>query len=147
MAGVTGVLGTSAFYLALVLVQIENAGLACESPQASVPGLEIEDTGDIRFENSFLNLGGRCTYRLDDGSVVVTREPGWWFPATIVGFMLMLSGPASIVARRKGRSGVLFGLIALVAPPLALTLSLTAAQRPPVWGGPLGAGCLVTYIL
>ncbi len=130
VAGVTGVLGTSAFYLALLLVQIENADLACESPQASVPGLAIEDIRDIRFENSFLNLGGRCTYRMDDGSVVVTREPGWWFPATIVGFVLMLAGPAAMFARRKGRSGVVFGLTTLVAPPLGLALSLTVAQRP-----------------
>ncbi len=130
MAGVTKVLGTSAFYLALLLVQIENADLACESPQASVPGLEIEDIRNIHFENSFLNLGGRCTYRMDDDSMVVTREPGWWFPATIVGFVLMLAGPAAMFARRRGRSGVLFGLTTMVAPPLGLALSLTAAQRP-----------------
>ncbi len=131
MAGVTGVLGTSAFYLALLLVQIENADLACESPQASVPGLAIEDIRDIRFENSFLNLGGRCTYRMDDGSVVVTREPGGWFPATIVGFVLMLAGPAAMFARRKGRSGVLYGLTTLVAPPLGLALALAAPPRIP----------------
>ena len=130
MAGTIGVLGTSVFYLALLLVQIENADLACESPQATVPGLEVEEIRGIRFESSFLNLGGRCTYRMDDGSTVVTREPGWWFPATIVGFLLMLAGPAAMFARRKGRSGVLYGLTTLVAPPLGLLLSLAVAQIP-----------------
>ena len=129
MAGVAGVLATSVFYLALLLVQIENADLACDSPQASVPGLAIEDIRDIRFENSFLNLGGRCTYRMDDGSVVVTREPGWWFPATIVGFIMMLAGPAAMFARRKGRSGALYGLTTLVAPHLGLALALAAPRR------------------
>ncbi len=130
MAGVAGVLATSVFYLALLLVQIENADRACESPQATVPGLETEDIQGIGFENSFLNLGGRCTYRMNDGSVVVTREPGWWFPATIVGFLMMLAGPAAMFARRKGRSGLLYGLATLVAPPLGLALSLAVPQRP-----------------
>ena len=128
-AAVVGVLGTSVFYLALLLVQIENADQACESPRATVPGLRVEDIRDIRFENSFLNLGGRCTYRLDDGSVVVTREPGWWFPATIVGFLMMLAGPVATFARRKGRSGALFGITTIVAPPLGLALSLAVTQR------------------
>ncbi len=129
MAVVAGVLATSVFYLALLLVQIENADSACESPQA-VPGLDVDDLRDIYFENSFLNLGGRCTYHLDDGSMVVTREPGWWFPATIVGFVVMLAGPAAMFARRKGRSGLLYGLATLVAPPLGLALSLAVPQRP-----------------
>jgi|SRR3712207_1545559 len=130
MAVVAGVLATSIFYLALLLVQIENADRACESPQATVPGLETGNIRDIGFENSFLNLGGRCTYRMDDGSVVVTREPGWWFPATIVGFVVMLAGPAAMFARRKGRSGLLYGLATLVAPPLGLALSLAVPRRP-----------------
>ena len=130
MAVVAGVLATSIFYLALLLVQIENADRARESPQATVPGLETGNIRDIGFENSFLNLGGRCTYRMDDGSVVVTREPGWWFPATIVGFVVMLAGPAAMFARRKGRSGLLYGLATLVAPPLGLALSLAVPRRP-----------------
>jgi hypothetical protein len=82
MAGVVGVLGTSVFYLALLLVQIENADQACESPEATVPGLRIEDIRDVRFENSFLNLGGRCTYLMDDGSKGArarsSGSPRWW---------------------------------------------------------------------
>ena len=66
---------------------------------------------------------------MDDGSVVVTREPGWWFPATIVGFVVMLAGPAATFARRKGRSGLLYGLTTLVAPPLGLALSLAVPRR------------------
>ena len=127
-AAVVGVLGTSVFYLALLLVQIENADQACESPEATVPRVRIEDIRDIRFENSFLNLSGRRIYRMDDGSVVVTREPGW-FPATIVGFLVMLAGPVATFARRKGRSGALFGITTMVAPPLGLALSLAVTQR------------------
>ncbi len=138
MAGVVGVLGTSAFYLAHLLVQIENADQACKSLEATVPGLRIEDIRDIRFENSFFNLGGRCTYLMDDGSVVVTREPGCWFPATIVGFLIMFAGPVATFARRKGRSGALFGLTTLVAPPLELVLALAAPQRPRSGAGLLG---------
>ena len=138
MAGVVGVLGTSVFYLALLLVQIENADQACESPEATVPGLRMEDIRDIRFENSFLNLGGRCTYLMDDGSVVVTREPGWGFPATIVGFLIMLAGPVATFARRKGRSGALFGLTTLVAPPLGLALSLAVTQKARSGAAPQG---------
>ena len=129
VAAVAGVLGTSVFYLALLLVQIENADAACESPQA-VPGLETEEIRGIGFENSFLSLGGRCTYRMDDGSVVVTREPGWSFVATIAGFVAMLAGPAATFARRKGRSGLLYGIVTLVAPPLGLALALAVPQRP-----------------
>lgn len=130
VAGVAGVLATSIFYLTLLLVQIDNADHACESPQATVPGLDIEDVRDIGFENSFLNLGARCTYRMDDGSVVVTREPGWSFPATIVGLAAMVAGPAAMFARRRGRSGLLYGLTTLVAPPLGLALSLAVSRRP-----------------
>ena len=130
LASVAGVLATSVFYLALLLVQINNADLACESPQATVPNLKTEDIRDIRFESSFLNLGGRCTYRMDDGSVVVTREPGWWFTSTVVGLVVMLVGPAAMFARRKGRSGLLYGLTTLVAPPLGLALSLAVPPSP-----------------
>ncbi len=75
----------------LFFVQIQNADSACESPQA-VPGIEVEDLRDIDFENSYLNLGGRCEYRLDDGSVVVTREPGWWFTGSPAALYAALAG-------------------------------------------------------
>lgn len=129
LAVVAGVLATSAFYLALLFVQIENADRACESPQSTVPGLETEDIRDIGFESSFLNLGGRCEYRMDDGSVVVTREPGWGFSATIVGFVVMVAGVVVEFARRKGHPGLLYGLTTLVAPPLGLALLLAAPRR------------------
>ena len=129
LAGFFGFVATLVFYLALLVVQNENADYACESPQA-VPGLDVNNLRDIHFENSFLNFGGRCAYYMDDGSVIVTREPGWWFPATIVGFLVMLAGPAAMFARRKGRSGVLYGITTLVAPPMGLALSLAVAHRP-----------------
>ena len=129
MAVMAGVLATSGFYLALLLVQIENADRACENPQAMVPGLETEEIRDIGFENSFLNLGGRCEYRMDDGSVVVTREPGWGFSATIVGFVVMLAGVVVEFARRKGHPGLLYGFTTLIAPPLGLALLLAAPPR------------------
>ena len=86
-----GSVGTLFFYVALLIVQNENADYACESPEA-VPGIEVEDLRGIGFENSYLNLGGRCEYRMDDGSVVVTQEPGWWFSGTIAGFWMLLAG-------------------------------------------------------
>ena len=129
MAVVAGVLATSAFYLALLVVQIENADRACESPRSTVPGLETEDIRDVGFENSFLSLGGRCEYRLDDGSVVVTREPGWGFSATIVGFVVMAAGVVVELARRKGHPGLFFGFATLVAPPLGVALLLAAPPR------------------
>lgn len=128
MATMAGILATSVFYLALLIVQNENADRACESPQA-VPGIEVEDIRDIGFENSLLNLGGRCEYRMDDGSVVVTREPGWWFSATIVGFVVMVAGVVVEFARRKGHPGWLYGFATLVAPPLGLALLLAAPRR------------------
>ena len=129
LSAALGCLATLFFYLALLVVQNENADYACESPRA-VPGLDVSNLRDIGFENSFLNLGGRCAYHMDDGSVIVTREPGWWFPATVVGFVAMLAGPAAMFARRKGRSGLLYGLATLVAPPLGLALSLAVPRRP-----------------
>lgn len=130
LAVVAGVPATLLFYLALFLVQIANADDACESFPATVPGADFQDVQGIGFENSFLNLGGRCRYHMDDGSVVVTREPGWWFSGTIVGFVVMVAGPAAMFARRKRRSGLLYGLITLVAPPLGLALSLAVPRRP-----------------
>ena len=129
VAVVAGVLATSGFYLALLLVQIENADMACENPRATLPNLKVENIRDIGFENSFLNLGGRCTYRMDDGSVVITREPGWGYPATIVGFVVMLAGVVVQYARRKGHPGLLYGFTTLIAPPLGLALMLAAPPR------------------
>jgi hypothetical protein len=51
-------------YAALFVVQTANADSACESYPASVPGADFSDVRGIGFENSFLNLGGRCEYRI-----------------------------------------------------------------------------------
>ncbi len=91
----------------------------------------MDDLRGIGFETSFLNLGGRCEYRMDDGSEVVTREPGWWFSGTIAGVAAMLAGLAGLFAGRKGRSGPLYGLVTLVVPPLGLLLSVAVPPRTP----------------
>ena len=83
----------------------------------------------IGFRNSLLNLGGRCEYRMDDGSVVVTREPGWWFSGTIAGFSAVVAVVAALLARRKGHRGLLYGVATLVAPPLGLALAVAAPRK------------------
>jgi hypothetical protein len=129
MAGVAGVAATLIFYFVLLVVQIANADDACESYPQTVPGADFQDVRGIGFENSFLNLGGRCTYRMDDGSVVVTREPGWWFSGTIAGFVAVIAMVTAFFARRKGHPGLLFGLTALLAPPLGFALAVAAPRR------------------
>ena len=129
IAGFFGFVATLVFYLALFFIQIANADNACESYPQTVPGADFEDVRGIGFENSFLNLGGRCTYRMDDGSVVLTREPGWWFSGTIASFAAMLAGVAVLFARRKGHSGWLYGIATLVAPPLGFALVVAAPRR------------------
>ncbi|QIN82984.1 hypothetical protein GBA63_10235 [Rubrobacter tropicus] len=116
-------------YFVLMVVQIVNADDACESYPQTVPGADFEDVRGFGFENSFLNLGGRCTYHMDDGSVVITREPGWGFSGTIAGFAVMIAAAVTFLVRRKGHPGVLYGLTALVAPPLGLALALAAPRR------------------
>ena len=125
-AVVAGTAATVLFYLFLLFVQIQNAEDACEG---FGPTGNYEDVRGIGFENSFLNLGGRCTYRMDDGSVVVTREPGWWFSGTIAGFVAAFAVVVAYLARRKGHSGWPYGLTALLAPPLGPALALAAPGR------------------
>jgi hypothetical protein len=105
-----GCVATLFFYFALFGVQTENADYACESYPASVPGADYSDVRGVGFENSFLNLGGRCTYHMNDGSVVVTREPGWWFAGTIAGIVSDFASLVIYLARRRGYPGWLFGL-------------------------------------
>ena len=123
-----GVFATLVFYLGLLILQNENADFACESPQA-VPGVDVENLRGIGFRNSLLNLGGRCEYRMDDGSLVVTREPGWWFSGTIAGFSAVVAVVAALLARRKGHRGWLYGATTLVAPPLGLALAVAAPRK------------------
>jgi hypothetical protein len=125
-AGVAGTAATLLFYLFLLFVQIQNAEDACEG---FGPTGNYEDVRGIGFENSFLNLGGRCTYRMDDGSVVVTREPGWWFSGTIAGFVAAFAVVVAYLVRRRGHMGLLYGLTALFAPPLGFALALVAPRR------------------
>ena len=128
IASFFGVLATLFFYLGLLILQNENADFACESPQA-VRGIDLNDLRGIGFRNSLLNLGGRCEYRMDDGSVLVTREPGWWFSGTIAGFIAMIAVLAGYLTRRKGHAGWLYGLTTLVAPPLGFALAVAAPRR------------------
>ena len=81
------------------------------------------------FENSFLNLGGRCECRLENGSVVITRDPGWWFSGTLAGVVAAFVVLVLSLARRRGHRGWLFGLTALVAPPLGFALAVAAPRR------------------
>lgn len=126
LAAVGGSAATLVFYLFLFFVQIQNADNACEG---FGPTGNHEDVRGIGFENSFLNLGGRCTYYMNDGSVIVTREPDWWFSGTIAGSVAVIAGLAALLAGRKGCSGLLYGLTTLVAPPLGLVLALAASRR------------------
>lgn len=128
-ATIVGTAATLFFYFALIIIQAANADGACETYPHTVPGADFEDVRGLGFENSYLNLGGSCTYYMTDGSVVHTREPGWWFSGTIVSFVAVLAGFAVLLVRRKGHSGWLYGLTALLAPPLGLLLSATAARR------------------
>ena len=128
IAGFGGFVGTLVFYLFLLFVQTQNADYACESPQA-VDGIDVERIRGIGFENSYLNLGGRCEYRMNDGSVIHTREPGWWFSGTIAGFVAVLACAVAFFVRRKGHLGLLFGLTTLLAPPLGLLLAIAAPRR------------------
>jgi hypothetical protein len=116
-AVLVGSLVTLIFYGLLSVVQTANADTACESGRG------------IGFEDSFPNLGGRCTYHLDDGSVVATREPGWWFSSSIAGSVAVFAGLVFYLARRKGHAGWLYGLTTLVAPPLGLALAVGAPRR------------------
>ena len=124
-----GLFATLAFYTVLFIVQTVNADSACEGYPASVPGAWFSDVRGVGFENSFLNLGGRCTYHMQDGAVVVTREPGWWFSGTIAGLAVAPAGFIFHLVRRKGHPGWLFGLCALTAPPMALVLAVEAPGK------------------
>jgi hypothetical protein len=124
-----GCVATLIFYFALFVVQTANADYACENYPANVPSADSSDVRGVDFENSFLNLGGRCTYHMNDGAVVVTREPGWWLAGTIAGIVFVFASLVAYLARRKGYSGWLFGLCAFVAPPLGFLLATTARRK------------------
>ena len=128
IAGFSGLIATLVFYLFLLFVQIQNADNACESPQA-VPGIDVESICGIGFENGYLNLGGNCTYCMNDGSTVHTREPGWRFSGTMAGFAAVIACAVAFFARRKGHVGVLFGLTTFLAPPLGLLLAIAVPRR------------------
>ncbi len=63
--------------------------------------MDVNNLRVVGFENSYLNLGARCRYHMDDSSVAVTREPGWWFSGTVVASVAMSGGPAAMFAGRK----------------------------------------------
>lgn len=129
LAGVAGAAATLVFYLMLMVVQFANADMACETYPQTVPGADFEDVRGIGFENSWLNLGGRCAYYMSDGAVVHTREPGWSFSGTIAGFVAIVAGLAVFVVRRKGHLGWLYGIATLLAPPLGFALAVAAPRR------------------
>ena len=54
------------FYVALFVVQTVNGDDACESYPASVQGADFSDARSIGSQNSWLNLGGSCTYHMKD---------------------------------------------------------------------------------
>ena len=120
---------THGFYGALFVVQTANADIACESYPQTVPGADYDEVRGIGFENSFLSLGGRCTYHMDDGSVVETREPGWWFSGSIASSVAVFAGLVFSLARRKGHAGWSHGVITLVAPPLGFALVVGTPRR------------------
>jgi hypothetical protein len=124
-----GSFATPFVYAAHFVVQTVNADDACESYPQNVPGAGFSDVRGVGFENSFLNLGGHCTFHMNDGSVVITREPGWWFSGTIAGFAAVFAGLVGYLARRKEYSGWVAGLYALLAPPLALLLTVIAVPK------------------
>ena len=136
IAGFLGIVATLFFYLFLFFVQIQNAEDACESYTGIMPGTEFSEIRSIGFQNAYLNLGGRCEYRLENGSVVVTRKPGWWFSGTIASFVVAFAGVVAFLARWKGHLGLLYGLATLLAPPLGIALALAAARGP---GGKVGS--------
>lgn len=138
----SGFVATLFFYLALLILQIANADNACESYPQTIPGADFDDVRGMGFQNSFLNLGGKCTYYMKDGAVVHTREPGWWFSGTITGLAGIVSAFSVLVARRKGHPGVLFGFATLFAPPLGVALAIAGRGA-----GLLGDGRLVTCVL
>ena len=113
----------------LFIVQIQNADDACESYPQTVPDADFQDVRGIGFENSFLNLGGNCIYYMNDGAVVHTREPGWWFSGSIAGFAALVAVVAALLVRRKGHTGILYGLVTLLAPPLGLALVVAAPRK------------------
>ena len=133
IAGFCGSVATLVFYLLLFFVQIQNADNACESQSSPAPGTDFDEVRSIGFENGYLNLGGRCTYAMEDGSVVVTREPGWWFSGTVAGFAAAIAGLVVFLVRRKGHLGLLFGLTTLLAPPLGFLLGIATPRRAPSW--------------
>jgi len=128
--GFLGFVASIIFYLALFFVQIANADNACEDYHYLGAVADPRDVrGEAGFENSFLNLGGRCTWYMNDGSVIVTREPGWGLSGTIVGFVALLAVVSFLVVRRKGHPGWLYGFTTLLAPPLGLALTFGASRR------------------
>ncbi|MGI8541086.1 MAG: hypothetical protein ACR2N0_15145 [Rubrobacteraceae bacterium] len=65
----------------------------------------------------------------NDGSTVIAHEPGWWFSGIVAGIVALLAGMVVCLVRRKGHPGWIFGLCALVALPLALSLALVASRK------------------
>ena len=120
-----GLAATSVSYLALFVFQTVNADLACET----VPEEIRREFRDVKFENSLLNLGGRCTWYLSDGSAMVTREPGWWLTAVMAVGLLVLVGFSVMIVRQRGHQGWLYALVTFVAPPLGMALAVTARDR------------------
>jgi hypothetical protein len=118
-ATLSGSVVTLFFYVALFVVQTVNADSACETYPTRVQGADSSDVRGITFRNLWLNLGGSCTYRLQDGSVVSTREPELWFSGTIAEVITVFAGLVVYLARRKGHQGFLFGLCALTRRPSA----------------------------
>jgi hypothetical protein len=109
--GFFGFVASVIFYLVLFFVQIANAHNACEDYHYLGAVADPRDVrGEAGFEDSYLNLGGRCTWYMNDGSVVVTREPGWSFSGTTAGFVALLAVVSFLIARRKGYPGWLCGL-------------------------------------
>ena len=125
-------LGASAVFVtsaALLIVQVQNADNACESFPAGVPGADYSDVRDLGFKNSYLNLGGKCVYYLDDGSAVKTREPGQWFSGSLMAIAAAAALLTVYLVRRKGHSGWLFGLLTFVNTPLGLLLALVVRRK------------------
>jgi hypothetical protein len=100
-ATLSGSVVTLFFYVALFVIQTVNADSACETYPTSVQGADSSDVRGITFRNAWLNLGGSCTYRLQDGSVASTWEPELWFPGTIAGVITVFASPIVYLARRR----------------------------------------------
>jgi hypothetical protein len=128
-ATLSGSVVTLFYYVALFVVQTVNADSACETYPTSVQGVNSSDVRGITFRNSWLNFGGSCTYRLQDGSVVSTRAPELWFSGTNAGVISVFAGLVVYLARRKGHQGFLFGLCTLAASPFGLSIMAVAPRR------------------